>query len=153
MDRQQFLNSLPIDSGSDLISQQNYMGYQLSAPQSFWDVINRGDLGLIEEFVNGCGTAGIVDYLVPDHLYFLSILSACKIHDWTFSVWADRPGFVLANDLFRNNMQRICQQHFERTSMTVFNRFIRDRRMRLSIVYYQAVRNLGERFYFDYKAA
>ncbi len=134
-----------VPSHQDPIRQSEYMGYLLSAPESFW----AAGPDIISEVTNGCGTAGIVDYLVPDQLYFLSILAACKIHDWTFAVWDDKPGFALANDLFRNNMQRIVQQYFERTWMNIFNRIVRDLRMNLSIVYYQAVKNLGERFYYD----
>ena len=134
-----------VPSHRDPIRQSVYMGYELSAPASFW----KAGPEVISEVTNGCGTSGVVDYLVPDHLYFLSILAACKIHDWTYAVWDDKPGFVLANDLFRNNMQRIVQQCFERTRTNIFNRIIRDRRMNLSIVYYQAVKNLGERFYHD----
>ena len=140
-----FFRSLAFDSRQDPIHQDEYMGYQLSAPESFW---NAGP-EMVMELTNGCGTSGVIDFLVPDHLYLLLILAACKIHDWTFSVWEDKPGFVLANDLYRNNMQRIVQQHFEKTRLTFIDRFIRDRRMNLSIVYYQAVNNLGERFYYD----
>lgn len=134
-----------IDSACDPILQDDYMGYVLSAPESFWCT----EADIIADVTNGCGTSGVVDWLVPDHLYFLSILAACKIHDWTYVVWEDKPGFVLSNDLFRNNMQRIVQQHYEKTRMSIFDKIIRNRRMNLSVVYYQAVKNLGERFYYD----
>lgn len=133
------------DSRLDPIVQESYMGYLLSAPVSFFTAED----DMVDEVVNGCGSAGVVDYLVPDHLYFLSILAACKIHDWTFAVWTDKAGFMLANDLFKNNMQRIVQQHYETTGQDWTNRFMRRRRMRLSIVYYQAVNNFGERLYYD----
>ena len=145
LEKEAFLNTLSFNSADDPISQDTHMGYLLSAPESFW---NAGP-DLVADLTNGCGTAGLVDYLVPDHLYFLSILAACRVHDWTFSVWDDRPGFELANNLFRNNMQRIVQQYFEKTRMNIFNRIVRNRRMRLSVVYYRAVRDLGERAYYD----
>lgn len=144
-EKEAFLKTLSFNSADDPISQDTHMGYLLSAPESFW---NAGP-DLVADLTNGCGTAGLVDYLVPDHLYFLSIFAACRVHDWTFSVWDDPPGFELANNLFRNNMQRIVQQHYEKTWQTPVNRFVRRRRMRLSVVYYRAVRDLGERAYYD----
>ena len=68
----EFFENLTFDSAGDTIDQDSYMGYQLSAPESFW---NAGPEN-ITEVVNGCGTSGIIDWLVPDHLYFLSILAA-----------------------------------------------------------------------------
>lgn len=142
-----YVESLPIPSQEDKISQNIYKGYALSAPQSFWNAPR----GYIEEFTNGCGTEGFCDVFVPDHFYGLDIVAACKIHDWTFIVWNDKEGFDLSNKLFLNNLQRIVKQHhhMHHPDPNFWHKFLLKRRLKLCKVYYKAVDTFGEQPYYD----
>ena len=106
MTNQEFFNRLPLSCDNDPISIQEYKGYKLAAPQSFWDA----DQDLRDAVAGGCGPGGSGDMLVPDRMYGLKVTSACKIHDWTFAVWNDKKGFELSNNLFKNNLVRIIDQ-------------------------------------------
>ncbi len=94
-------------SCDDPISIEEFQGYQLAAPASFWNASDE----LRNSLTGGCGPGGIGDYFVPDTMYGLNMMPACIIHDWCFAVWDDKPGFVLANNIFKNNMIRINEQH------------------------------------------
>jgi len=102
-----FFDNLPIDPQNDPIRIEEYRGYQLAAPTSFWDASEE----LRASIIGGCGPGGIGDVFVPDTMYGLSMKPACGIHDWCFAVWNNKPGFKQANDLFKNNMVRINNQH------------------------------------------
>jgi hypothetical protein len=139
------IESLFVNSATDEISQQLYKGYYLSAPNSFWAATIEDR----EEIINGCGPRGVLDWLIPDKIFGLPIRPACEIHDWCFAVWDDRAGFTLSNKLFRNNMQRIIWTWFTKTKQGFFKRLVLRSRMIAAFVYYSAVNNLGEFFYYD----
>ena len=132
-----FFESLPINSALDPISIQLYQGYLLAAPLSFWNAPEE----LRNEITGGCGPGGIGDYLVPDKIWGLDMFPACKIHDWTFCVWNDKAGFELSNNLFKNNMVRINEQHVSRT-------WIKRLRLNRIKVYFDAVHFFGESSYY-----
>ena len=131
-------NWLSLDSLTDCIAVNTYMGYELAAPMSFWGATDelRGDL------TGGCGPGNIGDYFVPDTIYGLSVRPACKIHDWCFAVWNDKPGFTLSNNIFKNNMIRINEQHKG-------PQWIKKLRLPRIKKYYQAVHFFGEPSYFN----
>lgn len=139
MDNQVFFNSLPLNCKNDPISIGMLDGYNLAAPQSFWDA----DDELRNAIVGGCGPGGgIGDMLVPDRMWGLKVTAACKIHDWCFAGWNDKLGFELANDIFKNNLLRIIHQK----KSCKFLKFLRKRR---AIKYYGAVQFFGETAFFD----
>lgn len=138
MNNQEFFNSLPLSLENDPVIMGNYKGYNLAAPVSFWVA----DQELRDSVAGGCGPGGIGDYFVPDTLYFLKVKPACKIHDWTYAVWNCKEGFELSNNIFKNNMLRIIQQHGG-------NKQLQCLRSRRAIKYYKAVHYLGEPSYFD----
>ena len=102
-----FFKTLPIPIDADPISIGILDGWNLAAPWSFWIA----DDELRKAVAGGCGPGGIGDFFVPDRMYGLSMKPACKIHDWTFAVWNCKAGFDLSNNLFKNNMIRINEQH------------------------------------------
>ncbi len=137
-----FIQSLPFKIENDPISEREYKGYKLAAPQSFWDA----DQDFINEFTGGCGpgeVGSIGDRLIPDTIYCLRITLACQIHDWTYAVWNSKEGFELANNLFKNNMQRMVDQ-------TKSSRFLKWLRYKRLYKYYWVVKYFGETSYFDF---
>jgi hypothetical protein len=147
--KEAFLNTCRnASSFTDAIVQQNFMGYTLSAPETFWTA-EKEYPDILEDLTNGCGPKGILDWVIPDNLYLLSIKPACKIHDWCFAVWNDKHGFSFGNNLFRNNMQRIIETAYEKSGKGLWARFLRKRRMNLTLVYYAACANFGEHYYYD----
>ncbi len=140
--RTDFLYSLPFEIDSDPISEREYRGYNLAAPQSFWDA----DEDFIDEFTGGCGPGqpgSLADRLIPDKMYGLSVMLACRIHDWTYIVWNSNKGFKQSNNLFRNNMQRIVDQ----TKSSKLLTWLRYKRL---YKYYWVVKHFGQTRYFDY---
>lgn len=116
----------------------NFGRYELAAPLSFCIA----DEDLRNEITGGCGPGGVGDILVPDTLYFLSVRLACQIHDWCYGVWNDKKGFELSNNLFKNNMIRIIDQHGG-------NKLIKYLRKKRAYKYYLAVHYFGEPAFFD----
>lgn len=133
-----FFNSLPISLSCDPISIQLYKGYNLAAPKSFWEVGEE----LRNAIIGGCGPDGVGDIFIPNKMYGLDMIAACAIHDWCFTVWNDKDGFVLANGLFKNNMIRINIAHNGW-------KWIKTLRLRRIYKYYLAVKNFGESSFYD----
>lgn len=122
----------------DIISVDMYMGYELAAPMSFWNASDE----LRNSLAGGCGPGGFGDYFVPDTIYGLSVKPACKIHDWCFAVWEDKAGFTLSNNIFKNNMIRINEQHKG-------PQWVKKLRLPRIKKYYLAVHFFGEPSYYD----
>jgi hypothetical protein len=103
---------------------------RLYAPSSYWVSSEewRSEVG------HGCGSGKFGDRLVPDSLLWLSIYSACSIHDWMYAsgvVEADRD---CADRVFRNNMVRLVGGG---------SRWLRWPRLQLVRLYYGAVHHFG----------
>jgi len=135
----EFFQSLPLKVEEDPVVMGLLGDYQLAAPMSFWEAEDE----LIAAVVGGCGPGGAGDMLVPDTIYLLKVTLACKIHDWCFAVWNDDAGFKKANDIFKNNLLRIIEQH---GSWCKALHFLRKKR---AITYYKAVRHFGKPSFFD----
>ncbi len=58
---------------------------------------------------NGCGPAGWLGRLVPDHLWGLDITPACEIHDWMYAEGETEEERHLADRVFLNNMLRLIE--------------------------------------------
>ena len=138
MTNQEFFSTLPLECIYDPISIKEYKGYKLAAPQSFWDA----DDELRKAVAGGCGPGGSGDMFVPDTMYLLKVTPACAIHDWTFAVWNNKQGFDQANNLFKNNMLRIINQHGG-------NEQIKCLRKKRAVKYFKAVHYFGEPSFFD----
>jgi len=134
----EFFKSLPVSVKNDPIKFGNLDGYELAAPESFWNT----EIDTRQVVINGCGPGGFGDYLIPDTVYFMSIKSACKIHDWMFLVFNTDEGFELANQIFLDNMRRINNTYTKTKAL----KFVRDRRIKK---YYYAVRDFGRLFFYD----
>ena len=136
--KKEFFESLPLLCENDPITMNDYKGYELAAPESFWNA----DDELRNAVAGGCGPGGAGDMFVPDTMYFLKVTPACAIHDWCFAVWNDKRGFDQANNLFKNNMLRIIDQRGGGYQIKCL-------RKKRAVKYYKAVHYFGEPSYFD----
>jgi hypothetical protein len=102
---------------------------KLYAPLEYWQLTNNTD-------VNGCGTGGWKNTLVPETLWGLSVTEACNIHDWMYLVGKTNDDKVTADRVFLNNMTRIINAN--RSCWVI--RILRLRRAKL---YYEAVKYFG----------
>ena len=138
MDIKEFYKQIPINIKDDHIIINCLDGYNLAAPESFWTFISQD----MSDVVNGCGSGGMGDFLIPDTIYGLSIKPACKIHDWMYTIYNDEAGFKLANQIFLDNMIRINNKETKYTWL----KWLRRRRI---LKYYNAVRDFGRLFFYD----
>lgn len=104
---QEFFTQLPFTFLNDPIVAIKLDGYSLQVPKSF----KAASEELIKNVTGGCGPGGLGDRVVPDTMWLLKVTAACKIHDWTFQVWNDDQSFIIANDLFLQNLKAIIHQH------------------------------------------
>jgi hypothetical protein len=79
----------------------------LFAPPEFWALTP----GQRADICNGCGTKGLVGFLVPDTLWGLRITAACDIHDFMYAIGATIRDKETADRVFLNNMLRIINEH------------------------------------------
>ena len=65
----------------------------------------------------GCGPGGIGDWLVPDRMWGLLIVEACRIHDWYYRFSEDRSkeAWRVANKLMLLNTLKIVRAKTKRT--------------------------------------
>lgn len=133
----EYLKTLPLNSKNDKITISQLDGFNLAAPQSFWD-----NESFHYDLVGGCGPGGVGDYFVPDTVWFLKITLACKIHDWCFLVWNNKEDFDKANNIFKNNMMRIIEQKKS-------SNWVKNIRRRRAWKYFKAVDCFGESSYYD----
>lgn len=85
----------------------------------------------------GCGAGeGWGDKLVPDTIYGLSMLDACKIHDWMYAKGKTQEDKEEADRVFLNNMLRIIDYH-------TLNSWLKWLRKRRAYKYYDSVDHFG----------
>lgn len=112
----------------------------LEADESFWDA-TKDEIDLA---TGGCGPGWAGDWFVPDTVWGgLSILRACRIHDWDY-----RPGSGVSKEVadkrFYENMQRII------IVCTKWN-WLKNMRLRQAKLYYLAVKYGGDSSYAEDK--
>ena len=78
----------------------------LYAPEEYWDLTPSQ-----RHVVGGCGPGELGDKLIPDTIYFLSILQACRIHDFMYRIGASLEDKEEADRVFLNNMLRIIDSN------------------------------------------
>lgn len=111
---------------------------KLYAPESYWEASEE----VRRRVLNGCGTSGWKESLVPETVYGLSVHSACDIHDWMYvsgSTLADKEE---ADRVFLNNMLRIVAEKG--------GWLYKLRRLRVH-TYYEAVEHFGGPAFWDGK--
>jgi hypothetical protein len=116
----------------------------LYAPGDYWNtppealafIIGRG----------GCGPGWLGDKIVPDKLLGLSILEACKIHDWMWAMGTTDDDRVVADRVFKNNMLRLIDAAaHDSWKITTYLR------RRMALFYYNQVSLYGGYFYWEDK--
>ncbi len=98
---------------------------------------------VIEEVTNGCGS-GSNEKMVPDRLLFVSILEACKIHDYMYHFGVTSEDKKLSDEVFLNNMSRLVK------AGSYFNYF-KKKRLKLAKIYYKYVHYHGGDYFWDSK--
>lgn len=88
------------------------------------------------DICNGCGTKGLIGFLVPDSIWFLSIKEACNIHDYGYVVGETIADKEREDRGFLNNMLRIIE---EKTRWA----WLKRRRARVARLYYCMVVRYG----------
>ena len=76
------------------------------------------------KYANGCGAKGNIKF--PDNMYFVSIISACIIHDIEWYNAKSYQDLLDSNERFDNNLKKICDTE----SMNDLTRWFR--RMRIA---------------------
>lgn len=59
-------------------------------------------------YTNGCGAKGGMQF--PGTMWFLSIVSACDIHDIDWTMATCTEDLIAANEVFDNNLKRIIDK-------------------------------------------
>jgi len=98
----------------------------------------------IKRALNGCGTAGWKNYLVPDTILGLCVTPACNIHDWMYTVGDTLNDKQEADRVFLNNMVRLIENA---GGWWILKRM----RLNRAFLYYQAVKNFGGAAFWDGK--
>ena len=109
------------------------MPVPLYAPLEFWTATKEE----IDEVAYGCGPGRLGDYLIPDRVWGLSILRACRIHDYSYHI---KTAKTVADVVFYENMQRIV------IACTKW-RWLKSLRLRRVKIYYLAVKYCGDSAY------
>ena len=115
-----------------------FKSYGLYAPKSF----RESSLEELDKKCGGCGPGKWGDFLIPDCLLFLSVLQACRIHDWMYgkidklNIDEEREE---ADIIFLINLMRIINNE-----SVWFLKYLRRRR---AITYYSATEDLGDVFF------
>jgi len=110
---------------------------KLYAPAEYWELSPEAR----KEICNGCGPAGgWKRKYIPNHLLFVSISSACDIHDYMYFAGQTNEDREEADRVFLNNMLRIVEA--EST-----NWLTRTIRRRLALDYYATVRDYGAQYF------
>jgi len=111
----------------------------LFAPPEYWKLPEEAR----KAFRCGPGR-GVLEWLVPDTIYGLSVSAACSIHDWSYSHGKTASDKCEADTVFLNNMIRLI----EAAGGPWLLRRLRLRRAR---AYYEAVSHFGGPAYWNQK--
>lgn len=97
----------------------------------------------------GCGPGDIGDYLVPDRILGLSVVEACRIHDWYYRFWEGTTEVhrAIADRVFKNNMLRIIHDNSRYATVRQARAWIADH------VYYESVHRRGAPAFFSERNA
>ena len=104
---------------------------ELFAPAEYWRLPES------ERAKLRCGPGrGVLEKLVPETVYLLTITPACAIHDFMYKIGETDQDKVDADDVFLNNMIRIIEAN-------TTNKQILCLRLRRVRIYYMAVKFFG----------
>jgi len=113
---------------------------KLFAPESYYTDPR------VPDIANGCGPGtGLGDWVIPDHIWGLSIVEACKIHDWMYFIGKTESDKEESDRVFLNNMLRIIDEYCG------WSRFLNWFRRYRAVTYYNAVRDLGGPWFWNDK--
>ena len=115
------------------------MKVELFAPTEYWKLTDE------ERAQFKCGPGrGVLEWLVPETVWGLSVTPACAIHDYMYWVGENDQDKVDADDVFLNNMVRII------TAQTP-NKILLCLRLRRAKIYNKAVVVFGGPAFWSHK--
>ena len=114
----------------------NYNDVNLIAPVSFWKATQEE----VDKHTGGCGPGKYGNYLVPNKILGISIIEACRIHDWEYYLGETFEDKGQADFNFLLNMLEI---NYKRSKCKLL-RFIRDH---IIFYYFISVYYYGDSFF------
>ena len=123
------------------LTEEKINGSLLLAPVEFWQMSESA----LSEIAQGCGPgSGWKEKIVPNTIYFLKIIAACKIHDFMYHFGETKEDKLNADVTFLRNLLRIIRQQ---TSFWPLKWLRRKRAYK----YYEAVVDLGNKAFWKNK--
>ena len=101
----------------------------IEAPEKYWQLTDDQR----KKMLNECGPDGFLSVMIPNHLLGLDISQECNIHDLMFIEAKNQEDYLVADEVFLQNMNR----KIEANSKSFVGRFFRKI---LAKIYYAAVR-------------
>ena len=89
----------------------------------------------------GCGPGKFGDKIVFDSILGVSIVEACRIHDWYYRFWIGENRKMI-DDMFLNNMNILIERENSSGIM-------RKCRLFVALCYYKMVREFGSQAYYE----
>ena len=111
----------------------------LFAPPEYWKLSEE----VRKSFRCGPGR-GVLEWLVPETMYGLSVSPACSIHDYMYTYGKTSDDKCEADIVFLNNMIRLIESDGGWW-------LLRKLRLRRAYVYYEAVKDFGGPYYWNEK--
>jgi hypothetical protein len=113
----------------------------LYAPAEYWKLTVEQK----REICNGCGTKGLIGYIVPDSFWGLCIKAACDIHDYMYHIGETHADKEAADRVFKYNMLRLIDA-VPVSDVWLIRQFqlrLKRRRADLAEIYYNVVDKYG----------
>jgi hypothetical protein len=121
-----------------LITSEEVEGVFLQARSSFWNEPKE----ILDAITNGCGPAGLGDFLVPDTFYGLNVRPVCQIHDYDYHRGKNREEKDAGDDRFLENLNAWIDA--KTTTVWGVGHTLRRLRKNRAHVYYLAVHLGGD---------
>jgi len=103
----------------------------LFAPPEYWK------LSAEDRAARRCGPGrGVLEWLVPDTIYGVSVSAACSCHDFMYAHGKTPDDKCEADTVFLNNMIRLIEAHGGWWPIQFL-------RLRRALIYYEAVSHFG----------
>ena len=113
---------------------------QLKAPATYWNIPEN----VRHEKYHGCGPGHLGDWFVPDTIWGLNVVEACRIHDHEYEVGETKADKRRADARFLHNLIVLIY-------LKGGGRLLIKRRIRRAFTYYKMVSKFGYQAFFSTK--
>jgi len=117
---------------------EKIIALNLKASGSYWQATEEE----VDAIAGGCGPGGIGDYLVPDTVWGLNIVLACRIHDYMY--WECKGLKSLSERII---YKKLADEWFLENMFTIIDsgwKLLRKCRRKRAITYYWFVVQFGD---------